>query len=157
MSESDFTWREICAIYAAPGAAALCLELQDRHGVDVCLLLFLAVADRGGRGPDDEALAAFIGEARAWHAQVIEPIRAVRKAMKARFPAPPELEFREQVKRLELSAEQQQVRRLAEAWPATGPRPVPAADFYLDRCGLPRSEIDRILALLRPTIAAATG
>lgn len=157
MSEQSPVWRDICAIYADPQAADLCLALQDRHGVDVCLLLFLVVADRAGRGPDDDGLAAFIANAQAWRLQVIEPIRVVRKTMKINFVAPPELDFREQVKRLELEAERQHVRRLTEAWQAGGKRQVPSSHIYLDYCGLPRHEIDRTLGILRPTTLTATG
>lgn len=43
-------WRFSCAVYAAPGVAQACLELQDTHGADVNLLL----------------LAAWLGAARGW-------------------------------------------------------------------------------------------
>ena len=42
-------WQFSGAVYAHPGVAEACLDLQDRHGLDVNLLLFCAWAGVQGR------------------------------------------------------------------------------------------------------------
>ncbi|SHJ28466.1 TIGR02444 family protein [Roseomonas rosea] len=75
-------WRFSCAVYAAPGVAQACLELQDRHGADVNLLLLAAWlgANRGVR-----VEAAWLAEEPGadWHRGVIGPLRQARRRVKA--------------------------------------------------------------------------
>ncbi len=42
MAEPNPCWRFSLALYEAEGVAELCLGLQERYGLDVCLLLYLA-------------------------------------------------------------------------------------------------------------------
>jgi uncharacterized protein (TIGR02444 family) len=82
--ESDNAfWRFSLRIYAAPGVAAECLAAQDRFGVDVNRLLFVAwlgvargiVLDEAGLKRIDEAVAD-------WSAGVVRPLRTARRALK---------------------------------------------------------------------------
>ena len=68
------------AAYAAPGVADLCLALQDEHGQSVCLLLWAAWAGATDR-PVDQLGAASL--ARTWEANVVGPLRAARRGLKA--------------------------------------------------------------------------
>ena len=95
-------------LYGRPGVSEACLLLQDGCGVNVPVLLTAAwLAKRGARVTgtvvrDADAVAG------AWHDDIVKPLRAVRRRLKAGpHPAPRERSerLREMVKRAELSAE----------------------------------------------------
>ena len=90
---SEF-WDWAVAVYARPGVAEACLDLQDSHGQNVPLLLWAA-----WRGGD---VAAAVGLARAWEDEVVAPLRGVRRRLKGRAGAET---LRERVKAVELEAE----------------------------------------------------
>lgn len=70
------------ALYARPGVAAACLELQDREGADVNLLL--AACWLAGRGVrlDPEAARRLRELAAAWREPVLAPLRRARRALR---------------------------------------------------------------------------
>jgi uncharacterized protein (TIGR02444 family) len=111
-------WRFSLAFYAEPGVAAACLELQDRHGLDVNLALYGCWLGLSGRGRiDARGLAAADAAIADWRHSVIEPLRTVRRALKAADdPGAPEL--CERVKAAELEAERLCQARLAALAPA---------------------------------------
>jgi len=111
-------WRFSLAFYAEPGVAAACLELQDRHGLDVNLALYSCWLGLSGRGRiDARGLAAADAAIADWRRSVIEPLRTARCALKAmNDPGAPEL--RERVKAAELEAERLCQNRLAALAPA---------------------------------------
>jgi uncharacterized protein (TIGR02444 family) len=115
-------WDWALKAYAADGVADACLELQDTAGQNVPLLLWAAWCAAEGRVPDDDALEAAGDTARAWQETAIAPLRAVRKALKARAPDLDDTDreaVRAQVKAVELEAE----RRLLAALEALSPPP----------------------------------
>lgn len=66
-----------------------CLGLQDRHGLDVNLLLYccwIAASGRGVLAADDLAAAALCAP---WHDRIVKGLRAVRQALKGGFPPAP--------------------------------------------------------------------
>ena len=97
-------WDWSVQAYARPGVQDSCLSLQNEDGQSVCLLLWAA-----WRGPvDAETLEAAVDTAHAWHRTVIEPVRAVRRTLKKPVPDMDNarrLSIREEIKRVELSAE----------------------------------------------------
>ena len=97
-------WDWSVRAYARPGVQDICLSLQDDDGQSVCLLLWAA-----WRGPvDAETLEAAVDTAHSWHRTAIEPVRAVRRTLKKPVPDMDDarrLALREEIKRLELSAE----------------------------------------------------
>lgn len=97
-------WRWAVAAYERPGVAESCLALQDDDGQSVCLLLWAA-----WRGPvDEDTVEAAADTARSWHRSAVDPLRAVRRTLKKPVPDMDDarrLELREQIKRVELSAE----------------------------------------------------
>ncbi|HVV93511.1 MAG TPA: TIGR02444 family protein [Hyphomicrobiales bacterium] len=120
-------WRFAVAVYEAPGAANACLLLQDRHGVNVNVLLAALYAVRHGTPLTAEDLAALDAAVAGWQRQVVEPLRAVRRAMKAEQALagwPGAKALREAVKAAELEAERLTLatlaRRLAAMAPAAG-------------------------------------
>lgn len=119
-------WDWALKAYAADGVADACLELQDSAGQNVPLLLWAAWCAAGGRTPDEDALEAAGDTARAWQETAIAPLRAVRKALKARAPDLDDADreaVRAQVKAVELEAE----RHLLSALEALAPAPTGAS------------------------------
>lgn len=111
-------WRFALAFYGRPGVADACLELQDRHGTDVPLLIWgLWAAVAKGRMPDAECLEAARRVAEPWRRDVVAPLRAVRRRLK-HGPAPiapttASTGLRDRIKGLELEAERLQLAALA--------------------------------------------
>ena len=97
-------WSWAVRAYARPGVQELCLSLQDDDGQSVCLLLWA-----GWRGPvDAETLEAAVDTAKTWHRTALDPVRAVRRTLKKPIPDMDDarrLALREEIKRVELSAE----------------------------------------------------
>jgi uncharacterized protein (TIGR02444 family) len=76
-------WAFSLAVYPEAGVSEECIALQDECGVDVNLLLFCAYVG-GVRGvtlsqPDLLGAAEAVAH---WHAEVVRPLRAVRRALK---------------------------------------------------------------------------
>jgi uncharacterized protein (TIGR02444 family) len=123
-------WRFSLQVYGRPGVAEACLALQDRHGVDVNLLLFCCwtggLGQRLSGGQMDQLLEA-VGP---WHGAVVKPLRSVRRWLKTQALAPAEAAagLRRAVKARELDAERleqailaEQAVLLARDSPAAGP------------------------------------
>jgi len=115
-------WDWALTAYAAEGVADACLELQDAAGQNIPLLLWAAWCAHTGRTLDEDALEAAGDTARAWQEAAIGPLRAVRRALKARAPDLDDTDreaVRVQVKAVELEAE----RRLLTALETLSPAP----------------------------------
>lgn len=75
----DFSLR----VYGTEGVSAACLDLQERHGVDVNILLFcLWLGAAGYPARSETQLRAIAAAASLWHDQVVKPLRAVRRRLK---------------------------------------------------------------------------
>lgn len=102
----DFSLR----VYGRPGVAEACLRLQDRHDLDVNLLLYFCWL----AGIRDRALAAAeieqaVAATEAWRVEVVKALRVIRRRMKSGFEGMPRdrtERLRKQVQRLELDCEQ---------------------------------------------------
>ncbi|MDB5655798.1 MAG: hypothetical protein JWQ94_3411 [Tardiphaga sp.] len=107
MTNSD-SWAFALRIYAEPDVAAACLRLQDDAGVDVLLLLGVAFASGRGIPLSPSDIAAMDEACRPWREQVVQPLRALRIALKAGPPPAPDAAteiLRNQIKASELHAE----------------------------------------------------
>jgi uncharacterized protein (TIGR02444 family) len=126
MSRAEALWDWALAAYARPGVAEACLALQDQHGQSVCYLLWALWA----RTAEASALSAAAAAARSWEAEVLGPLRGVRRALKAELPGGARVErdgLRALIKDAELCAE----RTLLETLQSMGPRaaaPAPALE-----------------------------
>ncbi|MGG2399223.1 TIGR02444 family protein [Pseudomonas sp. SH1-B] len=113
-------WNFALKLYSAPGVEQACLELQE-SGSDVCLLLTAAWLQQRGVRYMDERLHTLQGVAASWQGQVVSPLRQLRRAWRTTACQDTELaSLREQLKKLELQAEQVLLERLqsaAEQWP----------------------------------------
>ncbi len=77
-------WAFSCKVYGKNRVAKALIEMQDRHGIDVNVILFLCWLARRGLGPLDEKLVlAITAAAIPWQQGVIRPLRSVRRQMKA--------------------------------------------------------------------------
>lgn len=119
----DDLWQFAVTCYAMPGVEAACLELQDA-GSDVCLLLAGAWLESRNVSCSAERLDRLSRLCRAWQADVVAPLRNVRRSWRAAAANDNMLaELRERVKALELDAERIQLKRMENAakhWETTG-------------------------------------
>ncbi len=120
-------WDFSLAVYARPGVPAACLDLQDRRGVDVNVLLFAVWAGLAcGVRLSAEELERIDSTIAPWRAEVVRPLRAVRRRVKGEDQA-----LYERLKAAELAAERVQQDRLFAASglvPASGPGPGGSVD-----------------------------
>jgi uncharacterized protein (TIGR02444 family) len=80
-------WDFVARLYAAPGVAPACLELQERHGVDVTFMLFCLWRGSADAKPLGENMRALSDMAREWRDAVVLPLRAARRRLKAEATA----------------------------------------------------------------------
>jgi uncharacterized protein (TIGR02444 family) len=119
-------WDYAVKLYNNAEVSAACLRLQDRRGLDVNMLLFCVWVAASGRGRlSEEELAAGIEAGRRWQAEVVAPLRHVRRYLKGSIdPADSRLasELRRGVADSELFAEHMEIQFLNEILnrPATG-------------------------------------
>jgi uncharacterized protein (TIGR02444 family) len=106
-------WRFAEALYQRPGVEAACLLLQTQ-GADVCLLLCAAWLERRQVACNDERSEALRNIAQPWQQQVVVPLRQLRQSWREAAQRDNALAaLREQIKKLELAAEREQLERLA--------------------------------------------
>ena len=104
-------WDYSLRFYADPETKAACLDLQDRFGADVNIVLYALYRasrgdqlDLGGLREADQAVAA-------WRDDVVRPLRQVRRALKPHphaLSAADQSRVHDRIKKLELEAEQAQ-------------------------------------------------
>jgi uncharacterized protein (TIGR02444 family) len=80
-SENPF-WDFSLAVYGRPGVAEACLALQDRHGLDVNLLLLCCWAGSQGQRLDRPDMARLMASVGDWQRCVVGPLRSVRRRLK---------------------------------------------------------------------------
>lgn len=111
-------WQFSLAVYTREGVAGHCLELQNRLGLDVnVLLVMLWAAGQWGEAPTTQQIEDADSTIVAWRHEVIVPLRQLRTRLKTGpAPAPDAATemLREEVKRLELDAERLQQDVLAQ-------------------------------------------
>lgn len=126
-------WDFSLAVYGRDGVAPACLSLQERHGVDVNLLLFGCWLAASGRGAlAGEALLAAAAAVAPWHGEIVRALRATRMRLKGeRAPLPAGTEagltalaesLRKRIAALELEAEHLEQLLLAATAPSPRPR-----------------------------------
>lgn len=127
-------WDFSVALYARPGVATACLDLQERHGIDVNALMFCLWLAESGRGPAPRAaLDAAFDAVGPWHAQVVRALRPLRRLLKPGFaPVDSGLvqALRTRIQKVEIDAEHVEQLTLAAS----------AAARAAARPGLPASE-----------------
>ena len=80
--EAEALWAFCLALYARSEVEEACLNLQDRHGFDVMLVLFCVYAGRVGQALDRATLDDAIAIGRSWGSDIVGPLRLVRRRLK---------------------------------------------------------------------------
>jgi len=125
MSEAHALWTFSLGIYGKPGVAPACLVLQEKHGLDINLLLFAAWAGaQHGHVLSDAEWTRAYATVGAWHKEMVRGLRSLRTRLKdGPPPAPgPQTEgLRSLVKKAELDAEriEQDLLFGLGGWPAS--------------------------------------
>ena len=124
-------WNFSLAVYGANAVENECLGLQDQFGIDVNLVLLCAYLGAvHGAALTASDIASARAEAGLWHEQIVRPLRAARRSLKAIALRPDDetkaaAQLRIQVKAIELESErieQMTLGRWAEARLASWPR-----------------------------------
>lgn len=110
-AESQSCWDFVVELYAKPGVSQACLELQDRLDVDVSFLLTaLFYAKRRNIEFSIEQIASLDRSISAWRAEIIAPLRRLRRRVKdADLLSSSTEEFYRRIKADELLAEQLEI------------------------------------------------
>ncbi len=141
-------WAFSLAVYGRPGVPAACVALQDRHGLDVNVLLFAAWAGMEcGVALSAERLAAVDSTIAAWRREVVRPLRAVRRRVKAEDDG-----LYQRMKAVELEAERIQQDRLFALGGLT-PQPGGNADMAAANMALLAPGGDPMLEVLAAALA----
>ncbi len=122
-SRDSAFWRFSLRFYALPDVAPACLALQDEAKVDVNLLLFLLFLAEQGRAVTRDDVVRLDAAIAPWRTEVVEPLRAVRRRLKAGVgdvPTAASEALRNMVKKIELEAERLEQGRLESEAPSLG-------------------------------------
>jgi uncharacterized protein (TIGR02444 family) len=131
-------WRFSLDVYGRPGVASACLDLQDRYGCDVNLVLFALWVGASGRGRLTEAdLGELEGATASWRRLVIEPLRALRRRVKHEADS---AALYAALKAAELEAEHALQNRLEALAPPRTATAEPVADALANLAACLRSE-----------------
>jgi uncharacterized protein (TIGR02444 family) len=159
----DFSLR----IYGQPDVVRSCIELQDRHGCDVNLLLFCCWSALTIGSIPDDVLDEAVSYSQCWRTEVVGPLRGARSWMKAKpwiTATGDHAALRERIKSVELEAERLQQLTLAylvqELPSATPDAPnalgtiIVNLERYLQRTGVTADQavLDNLVVLLRATL-----
>ncbi len=128
-------WNFSLQIFGKPGVGPACIALQDGLGLDVNLLLFCCWHGQANRALSAEEIRRAIGAVTGWQREIVQPLRAVRRRLKAGVPPISAAEseaLRRKVNDLEIEGE-----RIAQAAlevlpaPTAGRRPAIVANLGL--------------------------
>ena len=151
--EPNAFWRFSLHAYRLPGVEAACLALQDGWATDTNLLLYCCWLGSAGRPLDKRILRRAMAAVARLQAEVIQPLRQVRRGLKTtvrgpcRKDAAPDLRKRIAAVELDLEyLEQCALFQLAQTLPPLARRQPPRAAA--------QASIERYLALLQVPPAA---
>jgi len=132
---SDFLphpfWNFSLEVYGMEGVAQACLDLQDRRGCDVNVLMFCTWMGASGRGTlSADRLRTILADSDRWQSAVVRPLRALRSSLKdgpatPGVPAEISAALRRKVADAELAAEHAEQLLLAGYHPQLGNRDLP--------------------------------
>ena len=160
-------WRFSLAVYRGAGVQEECLDVQERFGVDVNLLMLCAyVGAIEGAVMSASDVADALDATGAWHADVVRVLRQARRSLKPLAEtgdlAQVVAALRLKVKAAELEAEQIEqamiwtwLRAHAGKWRRREPRQALVANVFalLVRCGATGAQADPLRVL--PQFCAA--
>ncbi|MCP3907402.1 MAG: TIGR02444 family protein [Oceanicoccus sp.] len=97
-------WQYSLAVYNRPGVESLMIMLQDSYQADVNMLLCCGWLGREGQQLSLDSMRLLVDVSMPWQQHCVQPLRAVRRFLKGKEDEA----FRDQVKALEIAAEQRQ-------------------------------------------------
>ena len=117
-TENPF-WDFSLQVYRRPGFGLACIDLQDRHGVNVNLLIYCNWAGSLGRVLTAEEIVRLVEITEPWQEEVVRPLRASRRAVKTQQMLPPDKVemFRQSILACELKGEELEQLALSKALP----------------------------------------
>jgi len=122
--EARALWSFSLATYDAPGVSAACIGLQDRHGIDVNLLLFCCWAGARGQKLTATRLKRLQKGVASWQDEVVQPLRRVRRRLKSETSDAAQ-DLRARLMDLEIESERLEQLRLADLVPLAAGEPEP--------------------------------
>ena len=135
---TDVFKRFALELYRCAGVADACLDLQNRHDLDVNVVLFAAFVGAARR---QKLTSADLGLAQrrvqAWHHEVVRRLRAVRQRLKTGpVPAPNEATagLRRKLAQLEIEAEMIELDELGALIPEVHSPPSPRSTSSATEC-----------------------
>ena len=81
-------WDYALELYRREGVEAACLKLQQRHGLDVNIVLFCCWLASRGIAADEGSLGRIAEAAKNWQEEFVRPLRALRSRLKAALAEP---------------------------------------------------------------------
>jgi uncharacterized protein (TIGR02444 family) len=148
MSPAVRFWTFSLSIYAAPGVETACLDLQDRLGADVNVVLYCLWI---GRPLSRASLEAAMAEASSIGTALVAPLRAMRRSLARQGDEAP---VRQAVKAAELEAEKLVQARLETLGGSQDDRLRCAAPNLVLYANLLRADGERFLAAAAPLLSA---
>jgi uncharacterized protein (TIGR02444 family) len=140
-------WQYACRVYSKAGVEAALLVLQDDHGADINLILQALWLASLGREWSASCIPSYYGK---WMEAQVLPLRQMRRDMKTEWSQYEE--FRQQVKFLELKAEQYALAMLFVITDKKGDREVGRVDSNLtllaENSGISFEEFDQLILLV---------
>jgi len=123
-------WNFSLEIYSGEGVAEACLDLQDRRGCDVNVLLFCCWLGASGRPTlTADRLRSILQVSDVWQAEIVRPLRQVRRLLRDKpwHEALPETvdAARRRVADAELAAEHAEQLKLASLYAPSADRDRP--------------------------------
>ena len=172
MERTDTFWDFSVTTYRKPGVADACLSLQDRHGLDINVLLYCCWFGWTRGALDEETFNTALSFAEPWANEVVRPLRAARTWMKVTgcnssgVAEDDCMALRDRIKAVEFEAEHLQQATLEELTPrateppAAGERLTAAASNlrqYLNHCGTRLDGGPSLLELSQIVAACGAG
>ncbi len=137
---SEF-WQFSLSLYRTAGVPGACIALQDKHGLDVNIMLFALWLASRQRAVSSGDLMQADELVREWRAEAVVALRGVRRFLRqppAAFSGEAAIALRDKVKSAELECERLQQEalfalRAADDW-GRAEAPLIAAELNLDAC-----------------------
>ena len=129
-------WQYACQVYSQAGMEAALLNLQDAHGADINLILHALWLASKGIEWTSECIPA---DYEKWVAEQVIPIRTMRRRLKTDWVELRDVayeNFRQQVKALELKAEQYALAMLYQQACSALEKEQITASWVLDTLGI---------------------